>query len=487
MKFLPAISLLCFATGFLANAPAYAPCSSDCAAEAEPFLKAAALVQPALLHGPNYRVVPEVQVRGYMARILIDTPFGPLTADSVEMLAIRIGEIPALEALDRASKTGAFAHALAEHGRKTGAAIANVIAHPIDTITGLPEGVARYFGEQWDKWTGRAHSVADRSSKQLQNKGDLYRAPPGPMTAGRDAPPDEDSPVPESPEIAPAFPPYRPSMAIKKSRAWYARVGSETEREAKRYLKYNQSRREMAKVLGVDPNSTNSILNDRLDELAWAAVGGNFSASAALGEVAGTAAEVISWSGKLNQYVLTKTPEQLREVNRTRLLKFCSDDFAVRQFLRRGGFTDTLRTALAESLEKLRPQTGCNELIELGLTTRGEVEARYLVDALKLIERQPDTIGGTLFVAGAALAWRTPSGKILLPLPVDYLTWSHDIGGFFDRPEFANADKTVLIGGEASMLAQRNLTTRGWNLLLRAPYDGAPAYARNGEFDTRHE
>ena len=273
-------------------------------------------------------------------------------------------------------------------------------------------------------------------------------------------------------------------MAIKKSRAWYARVGSETEREAKRYLKYSQSRREMAKVLGVDPNSTNPILNDKLDELAWAAVGGNFSAGIALGEVAGTAAAVISWSGKLNQYVLEKTPEQLREANHIRLLKFCSDDFAVRQFLRRGGLTDTLRTALAESLEKLRPQTGCNELIELGLTTRGEVEARYLVDALKLIEREPDTIGGTLFVAGAALAWRTPSGKILLPLPVDYLTWSHDIGGFFDRPEFANADKTVLIGGEASMLAQRNLTTRGWNLLLRAPYDGAPVYP-GGELQPR--
>jgi hypothetical protein len=186
---------------------------------------------------------------------------------------------------------------------------------------------------------------------------------------------------------------------------------------------------------------------------------------------------VISWSGKLNQYVLTKTPEQLREINRTRLLKFCSDDFAVRQFLRRGGFTDSLRTALSASLEKLKPDDGCNELVELGATTRGEVEARYLVDALKLIERQTDATGGTLLTAGAALAWRTPSGRLLLPLPVDYLTWSHDIDEFFDRPVFAVANKTALIGGEASMLAQRQLTDRGWNLVSRAPFDGAPAYA----------
>ena len=442
---------------------AQAACTRDCTYESEPFLQAPALVQSSLLNGPNYRVVPEVQVRGFMARFLIDTPFGPLTADSVELLAVRIGEIPALEILDRASKTGAFAHALAERGRKTGAAIANVITHPIDTVTGLPEGVARYFGAQWDKWTRRAQSVADRSSKEFENTGDPYRAPSGPMTAGRVKWSGENSPAPE-----------------KKNRAWYTRVGSETGREAKRYLKYSQSRREMAKVLGVDQNSTNPILNEKLDELAWAAVGGNFSAGTALGEVTGTAAEVISWSGKLNQYALEKTPEQLREVNRIRLLKFCSDDFSIRQFLRRGGFTDTLRTALAESLQKLKPQSGCNELIELGATTHGEVEARYLVDALKLIERQPDTIGGTLFVAGAALAWHTPSGKLLLPLPVDYLTWNHAIDDFFDQPVFASANKAALIGGEASVLAQRQLTERGWNLQMQSIYDGAPAYAQSG-------
>ena len=53
-------------------------------------------------------------------------------------------------------------------------------------------------------------------------------------------------------------------------------------------------------------------MNEKLDELAWAAVGGNFSAGAALGQVVGTAAEVISWSGKINQFVLTKTPGTLR-------------------------------------------------------------------------------------------------------------------------------------------------------------------------------
>ena len=215
-------------------------------------------------------------------------------------------------------------------------AILHVVEHPVDTITGLPAGVGHYISHEWNLLTSRAQALSDRSTKEFENKGDAFRAPEGPMTADRDAPPD-DTNTPE-----------------KKSRAWYARAGSEAERETKRYLKYSNERRDMAKLLNIDPHSTNPILDDKLDELAWAAVWGNFSAGSALGTITGGAADAITWTGRLNQYVLEKTPEDLREENRVRLMKFCSDDFSVRQFLRRGGFTDTLRTALTQSLESSR-------------------------------------------------------------------------------------------------------------------------------------
>jgi len=470
----PGVALLVLGCACAVMARASDSCMRNCAAESEPYLNAASLVQPSLLSGPNFKVVPEVQVRGYMARFVIDTPFGPLAADSVELLGVRVGEIPAIEALDRASKTDAFAHALAERGRKTATAVVNVVSHPVDSVTGLPVGVARYLSAQIDTWSGRAQSLADRSARKFENDGDPFRAPPGPMTAGRDGP---KADLPEN----------LPENVDKKDRSWYARAGSETGREARRYLKYNEQRRAMAKYLGIDANTSNPILNDKLDALAWAAVGGNFSAGTALGEVAGSAADVISYSGKLNQYVLQKPPEQLREENRRKLATFCSDEDSIRSFLRRGGFNDTLRTALAAELGELQPRSGCNELIELAATTRGEVEARYLTAALQLIRRNAaDGKGGDLITAGAALAWRTPRGKLALPLPVDYLTWTRELGAFFDQPAFAVADKTVLIGGEASIDVQRQLTDRGWNLLLRAPYDGAPSYAQD-DFIPTHE
>src|SRR5258707_8857176 len=74
MKFFVTFALgVCAASAHAAQTK----CAPDCAYEPEPFLQAPALVQTSLLNGPNFRVVPEVQVRGYMARFLIDTRFGP--------------------------------------------------------------------------------------------------------------------------------------------------------------------------------------------------------------------------------------------------------------------------------------------------------------------------------------------------------------------------------------------------------------------------
>lgn len=459
MRFL----ILLLAAPLIANAEAPPKCRRDC--EPEPMLTAPALAPPALLSGPNYRVVPEVRVRGYMADFLVDSKFGPLRADSAELLSVRVSEIPALEALDRASRTDAFSHAIAARGRKTGTAILHVVEHPVDTITGLPSGVVRYFSHEWNNIANQAQALSDRSTKEFENKGDSFRAPPGPMTADRDEPPDQTN------------------QPDKKNRAWYARAGSEAERETKRHLKYKEERRDMAKLLNVDPNSTNPILDEKLDELAWAAVWGNFSAGGALSTVTGGAADAITWTGRLNTYVLEKTPEDLREENRKKLVNFCSDDFAVRQFLRRGGFTDTLRTALAQTYEKLKPESGCNELVELAATTHGEVEARYLTDALKLIEKNVVAGKGKLLIVDAALVWQSDDGKILLPLPVDYLTWSHDIGDFFDESTFKAKDRTALIGGDASPLAMRKLTDRGWNIAVHSPFDGAPTYAQMTDFN----
>ncbi|MGB2788640.1 MAG: hypothetical protein WBC13_04900, partial [Dokdonella sp.] len=97
--------------------------------ELEPVLAATTLVQPALLSGPGFEVDPHVEIRGYMARFTMDTAVGRIEAESMEMLAIRVSEIPAMQALDRQGHVDSFAHAASERAMDKGEQFSRLIRH----------------------------------------------------------------------------------------------------------------------------------------------------------------------------------------------------------------------------------------------------------------------------------------------------------------------------------------------------------------------
>lgn len=432
------------------------------AVEQEPVVDAASLVRPALLSGPGFSVDTRVQLRGYMAHFTLQTPFGPLSAESVEILAEREAEMPALDALDKVTRSSVFARAAGNKFAATGKAIGQIVMHPVDTVLGIPAGVARYFGTRLHKIGTQAQSLSDRTARTLGQRGNPYPVNAGPMTDARELDPD---PV------------------AKPKKHWYTRISSEAEREIKRQLAYSNVKREIAKKLGIDPYTSNPYIQERLSSLAWVGSGGGFSAGTALGVVGGVGANVLAQSGRINEVVWKLTPEDLRERNYKRLLGYCTDHLLVRQFLRRGAFTPTLQTSLIDALDKLHPADGCDSLLELGMTANSELEGRFLVNALHLLvshlgARAKD---GRLQPVGAGLTYVTTDGELILPLPVDLLSWTVEVRDFLDRPEFSPIRKTVLIGGDASAEAKLALADRGWKVIVRAPWPGAPAYARNDE------
>lgn len=422
--------------------------------EDEPVLDSASFAQPALLSGPGFHVDSRVEIRGYMARFTLDTPVGVLHADSVEILADRVAELPALEALDRVTRSEAFVRAAGGSLEKTARGIGQVLRHPIDTLVGIPAGVARYFGGRLRKLGGQAQSVSDRAARKLGTDGNAYPRDDGPMT--------------DAHAVATA---QRDGAGGKKPKRWYASAAGEVERELKRQIKYSQVKRELAEQLGIDPYTSNPYIRARLDDLAWVGSSGRFAATAAIGAVGGTGAIVIERGSALNELVWKLDPDTLRERNHERLRAFCRDELLMRQFLRRGVFTPTLQIALLEALDALAPAEGGDALLELGMTVKSELEARFIVNALRLITHElgERARGGRLRTIGAGLAYDSKDGERVLPLPVDYLVWTDEVAQFIDRDEFRQSRKVVLIGGEATMRSQRELTKRGWSIELRAP------------------
>jgi len=434
---------------------------ADEATEEEPVLDAASLVQPALLSGPGFSVDPHVELRGYMAHFTLDTPFGPLQAQSVEILAEREAELPALEALDRVTRSDAFLHAAGDRIGSTAQSLARIVLHPVDTVLGIPAGVARYFRDRAAKLADRAQALSDRAAKQLGTSGDTYPAADGPMT---DARTDGDA-------------------AAKPGRRWYGGIAREAGREVKRQIRYGAAKRAIAERLGLDPYTRNPLVQERLSALAWVGSGGDFGVGTALGAIGGVGADVLDHGGRINEIVWKRSPDDLRERNEEHLLAYCSDHLLVRQFLRRGTFTPTLQTAFVDALDALQPGDGCNALLELGMTAAADLEARFLVNALRLVHARlgAGAEKGRLVPIGAGLAVVTSDGALVLPLPVDRLSWTDEVRGFFDRPEFRVRDRTVLIGGDASLAARRALTARGWSIVASAWHGDAPPYARGGE------
>ncbi|MEO7323204.1 MAG: hypothetical protein ABIW82_00075 [Dokdonella sp.] len=452
------IVLLFGAMSWLACRPLHA----ELALEQEGVVDAASLVEPALLSGPGFSVDPHVEMRGYMAHFTLDTPVGPLTADSVELLAEREAELPALDALDKATRSDAFLHAAGSRLADTGKMLGKIVMHPVDTVLGIPTGVARYFGDRLRKLGNQAQSVSDRTARVLGNQGNPYPSDQGPMTDAR-----EDA----------------TSSAPVKKKHWYSRISSELEREIKRQLKYSQVKRELAERLGIDPYNGNPYVQARLSSLAWVGSSGNFSAGAALGTVGGVGATMLSQGGRINDVVWKLSPDDLRARNDARLRGYCRDDLLIRQFLRRGAFSPTLQTSLADALDILKPATGGDALLELGMTTNSELEARFLVNALRMTAAYLGTRakGGALLSIGAGLAYASSDGELILPLPVDRLSWTAEVRDFVDRKEFHVRNKTALIGGEASLPARRGLGERGWSIVTRAPWPGSSPYAKKGE------
>lgn len=454
------IRIACLAA--LALAPLARAADVPAEVESEPVLEAAALVQPSLLSGPGFSVDPHVELRGYMAHFVLDTRIGRIDAGSVEILVEREAEMPALEALDQATHSGAFLRAAGGKFASTGRMLGQIVLHPVDTVLGIPSGVARYFGSRLKKIATQAQSLSDRAGRRFGNHGNPYPADEGPMTDARTA------------EAADA------DVAKKPEKHWYSSIGDEVRREVKRQAGYDRARRDIAQRLGIDPYTSNPYVRERLSGLAWAGAGGGLGAGGALGLLGAGAGQVLSQGSRINDVVWKLSPEDLRARNAERLRAHCSDDLLVRQFLRRGAFSPTLQTALADLLDELHAADGCNALLELAITADSELEARFVVNALRLLSAHlgARSKGGTLRPIGAGLAYAAADGELVLPLAVDRLSWTDEVRRFIERDEFRVERKTVLVGGDASLLARRNLAARGWSVVLRAPRPGAPPYAR---------
>jgi hypothetical protein len=397
---------------------------SDTNFETPPILHARDLAPASLLTGSGFHVDDMVPTDGLIATYTIHTNVGTLQAPGLEMLKIRVAEVPAMIELQNTSKTKVFARSVATNAARPVAAAGQMVLHPVDTVKGIPGGVSRFFGR-----VGHGAQKIKEAATE-----------PAEASAG------------------------------EKS----VQVATRTGQVTRDIFGYEQERRELAKRLHVDPYTTNPILSKQLDDFALTAFRAHVGVTTTMsvfipGSAAITATRIVS------TWVWDTPKADLIVMNRKKLEDMLVPQQNIKAFMGNPAFPLSVQTAFVENLTQLRSVPGFLQVVPLAIGADSEEQARFLTDVLGALAKrhQTQTPLARIIVTGTIIG-RDRTGALIVPAELDYVVWSKRMAYFANRADLAAPKRTISLSGKMSPLAQRNFESLGWtvkqnNRLLSSP------------------
>lgn len=383
--------------------------------EEPPVVNVADLHPTTPLSGQGYTVLPQAPTNGAMGQYTIvadpsvfHDDAGTYYVESLDMLKIRLSEIPAIAQLDGMSNSSVFANALVSSAVRPVGAAANMVMHPMDTVTGLPSGVGDLFG----RVSLGAQTIASSASNSFGSGKAASQAGTATLTA----------------------------------------------------LGYDQVRRQLAHELHVDPYSSDPILTKKLNHVAWVMFSARMTVSAAMMAVPGSM--IITAVTVTNDLVYQTPRADLIILVQKKLKSFGLSQEEIVAFTTNTAIPLSLQVDAVKDLEALGNIPGRRAAaVDLG-NMMTEYQARFLVTSLHMFHQwsqQQSRITG--IKAPGVLIGRDQNGTVVLPAPVDYLSWTPRIAGFATDPQFMAMHNRVLwTTGKMTPLAHQQLTANGWNV-----------------------
>jgi hypothetical protein len=381
--------------------------------EAEPVLNAKDLAVPELLKGPHFTVDPKVPVKGFLERFTIRSTYGTFQANGLRMLPIRVNEVEAIAKLDELSRTKEFAEAAGQAIARPVTSTVNMMIHPVETITGFPDGVGRLF---------------DRIELGTER---VYQAATAPDQSGG----------------------ARAEEASK-------RVGMATITA----LGFEKERRDLAKSLGVDPYTTNPVLAEKLTNAAWVAFSGRM--------VIQTATSIlVPYSMAMSAVTITNS--SIYDTPAADLVNAATAIFTetgatkqqVQALVQNPQYPLSVLTDLAIAIRRLQGVPGRDAVVIFAAAAKTQPETRFMAGAVGMLARYHEAVAPIAQVsAPGPILGRTAGGALVVPLPVDYIAWTKRVAQFPQRPDVQAPEHVGFVSGRLSPLAGKEFTKRGWKL-----------------------
>ncbi|HWX17311.1 MAG TPA: hypothetical protein VNY07_12050, partial [Chthoniobacterales bacterium] len=347
-------------------------------------------------------------------QFVIDSDFGVFDADGNEMLARRVKEVYAIARLKDVSRTDQFKDSLATAAKGTYNAAKNIVKDPAQALSNVPKGIMKFMGK------------AGESIKNVGKK-------------------KEDG-------------------------------GAQEESKVQQMIGYSNTKRKIAVSMGIDPYSTNTVLQKELDEVAWASWAGGFTFSAGTFPISGpvgAALTVTNISDSLDKLVHEKPPADLRQINRSGLRSVGASEKDTDRFLNNTAFTPTHQTAFVLNLKSLGGVANRGAFVHAAAEkSSSESDALFCVQTAALMGQLHT---GEHPLARIAMIGNFPicigkDGTVIVALQWDYAAWTSGAARFLEEVQElatqSNEKRPVLIelSGEASPRLKQELQDRGFTL-----------------------
>jgi len=377
-----------------------------------PELKASEILRPEFLKGPHHTVRETVPTVSGMNQFVIDSDYGVFEADGNEMLVQRVKEVYTIAQLKDVSRTDQFKQSLVTAAKGPFNAAKNVVADPGGAFSSASKGLMKFM-----KRTGNTVKNVSRGQTEKNSEGNT----------------------------------------------------------AEQAIGYTRTKRKIAVSMGVDPYSTNPVLQKELDGIAWASWAGGFTFSAATFPISGPAGAALTVSGvskTIGQLLSEESPAELKAINRSTLRAIGANAKDGERFLENTAFTPTQQTAFVLNLKALEGVADRAAFVHVAAEeSSNEADALFCVETLDLMGR---VHAGDHPLARIAMLENFPvgianDGTIVVALQWDYAAWTSAAAAFTSQiqelaQKSGNKGVFIALSGQASPRLQQELKNRGFRI-----------------------
>jgi hypothetical protein len=372
-----------------------------------PSQRSAAKILPSnMLTGPHHRVRDKVVSYGYMHHFTIDSDFGTFQATGNGALRKLLKEITAIAALKEIEQSKAFAKSLGYAAKAPVRLAKNLIDDPVDTVSGVPEGIFQIFGN-----VGRAVTMKHDPSEDSRAKQILFVS-----SWKRDYAHHYGVDV------------YSSNTTLQKHLnkvGWAAAVGG----------------------------------------LSVSAV-----TAAARGATALAVYKTTRLADQMNEVLKEEPPSRVRIICEKKFAAMGIPKELAKRFLDHPQFTPRHDLVIAENLSRLKGAGGREHFLRATLAAADEVSANFfmnIAETMRGYHEKVSPITEITVVEGFTFA-KTRKGTALMPLPLDHGVWSERARNVIDflkanykSPGF-NGRFEMWVAGTISPLAREQLKGRGF-------------------------